>query len=167
MNKKAVSGVVVTVIMVSLVLVAISIVWGVINNLIETNLAKTEACFNIFEKINLNRKNICYDLATKEFFVSVNVKDIDVEGILVSISGDQKTKSFKIDNTKITDVKNLNDASYGAVELEIPGQNSGLTYIVDISSSGYDITPDSVEIAPIINKNQCDKSDSMKTINEC
>ena len=53
-NKRGLSTVVTTLIIVLLVLVAIGIIWGVVNNLVQENLEGAGSCYDMFDKVGLN-----------------------------------------------------------------------------------------------------------------
>lgn len=159
-NKKGVSEVIVTVIMIALVLAAGVIVWGVVNNLVRNQLGGAESCFGIFEKITLDNLYTCYDGDSDEIHFSINIGDIEVEKVIVGISGEGVKKSYTIPGN-YSDVKEYG-GTYGE-DLELPGQNGGLTYI----ASGFTSAPDRIQIAPVIDGKQCEISDSLSEIDDC
>ncbi len=162
MNKKGISGVVATVIMIALVLAAVAIVWGVVTNLIEDQLEESENCFNIFDKISLNSAYTCYNTSNNKLLFSVSVGDIKVNKILVSISGQGTTKSYTLASEEQT-ITGLTMYPGGESEIIMPEQNAGLTYI----SSEFPSTPDSIRISPIIGETQCGVTDSISHIESC
>ncbi len=92
---------------------------------------------------------------------SINVKDIEIQDILILIAGYTISKSFRITSEaqEIIDLRNYDDTS----EVNVPGENSGKTYIAEAITS----KPTSVEIAPVINGNFCDVSDILSNIYIC
>jgi flagellin-like protein len=161
-NKKAVSGIITTVILIALTLAIIGIIWVVINNLVKEQITSTESCFEVFDKVKLNEMYTCWNSSAPGLQFSISLEDIDVDEILVAISSRGATSSFRISNipTNISNVKNYPDYTE---EIKLPGKNSGLTYF----HSGVSSSPDSIEIAPVINGEQCGISSSLYTIENC
>jgi len=165
LNRKAISGVIAAVILIALTVGIISIVWVVVNNLVTTELEGAQSCFGVFEKVTINNQYTCYDSSSNMFQFSISVGDLEAEEVLVSISGEGQSKSFKITNTAsiIDNVLNYT----GGQSIILPKTNSGLTYVYDLTAGGFSSSPDKVEIAPIINKKQCGVSDSLSDIENC
>ena len=163
-NKKGISTVIATVIMITLVLVIIGVIWVSINTLISKEIKTTESCFGNFGKVTLDKRYTCLNSSSNELQFSINIGDITVDRVLVSISSLSGSKSLEISNTTMNNVKMYNGVYGGLVE--VPEKNAGLTYVVDISGLGIS-TPDSISIAPIISEIQCGVSDSLFEISKC
>lgn len=163
-RKKGLSTVVVSVIMIALVITAIVIVWGVVNNLIKGKMTSSEACFGNFGKVNINSQYTCYDTSGDPdvFQFSIEIGDIDVEKVIVSISGAAAVKSYTIPGT-YSDVKNYGTGGTYGEGLTLPEKNGGLTYITNF----FIEQPDSIKIAPVINGQQCEVSDTLSEIESC
>lgn len=164
-NKKAISGVIAAVILIGLTIAIVSIVWVVVNNLVTTELEGAQSCFGVFEKVTINNQYTCYDSSSIKFQFSINIGEIELDGVLVSISGGGITKSFKITNNATT-IENVLDYT-GSPLIKLPEINSGLTYVYDLTAGGFSSSPDKLQIAPIVNKKQCGVSDSLSDIENC
>jgi len=156
--KKGVSAVVTTVILVVLVLVLVSVVWGVVNNLVTENLESSSSCFGNFEKVEIEGKYTYYDENTDEFQFSVSMKDIDIEELVIVISTKTGTKSYTL--TKEEQIIEGLETYPDIITSKVPDKNSGVTYI----ASGFAEKPDSIKVAPVINGQQCEASDSLAQI---
>jgi len=156
--KKGVSAVVTTVILVVLVLVLISVVWGVVNNLVTENLESSSSCFGNFEKVEIEGKYTYYDENTDEFQFSLSVKDIEVDKLVVVVSNKAGTKSYTL--TKEEQIIPGLETYPNIPTVKIPDKNSGLIYL----ASGFIEKPDSIKVAPVINGQQCEASDSIVQI---
>lgn len=165
-NKKGVAPIVATIILIALVMVIVASVWAIVNNLVKDKIEESEACFGILEKVNLNSRYTCYDSDSNEFWFSINIGDIDVDEVLVGISAEGNSISFKINNTP-SEIDNLVTYPDRSLDLILPSKNAGLTYILDITGAGFSETPNSISIAPIIKDIQCGVSDSMHGIDRC
>ncbi len=165
-NKKGVAPIVATVILIALVMVIVVAVWVVVNNLVKSGLEESEACFGILEKVSLNSRYTCYDSGSNEFWFSISIDDIDVDEILVGISAEGNSISFKISKTS-SEIDNLVMYPTRSSGIILPSKNAGLTYIFNIAGAGFSETPNSISIAPIIAGIQCGVSDSMHGIDRC
>ncbi|MCX6749762.1 MAG: hypothetical protein NTW17_03415 [Candidatus Pacearchaeota archaeon] len=159
-NRRGISGIVETVIMIALAVALVSIVWFVVNNLVTGRLGEAEACFGVFEKVTINSKYTCYNYSGDELQFSITRDDIDnVDDILVSIANESSTTSFKIEEDSPNELSYL-DRTFPA---HIPGKNSGRTYIY----SGISEVPDSLEIALIINGKMCEGPNPISQFDNC
>ena len=163
MKNKGLSEVVSTVIMIGLVLLAVTIMWSAVNFLIQGKIDDSKSCFGSFEKVTLEKKYTCVDDVTKAQFL-INIGDVDVDEVLVSITGEEGTSMFKISNEDKEidggDLAYLNGVPPQQVKL--PSKNSGKTYVYYFGSE-----PTSVQIAPIIDGTQCDVSDAVSNLDDC
>jgi flagellin-like protein len=95
-NKRGMSEVVSTVIMIALVMVAAGIIWGVISSMIGDTTEKSQACFGNYEKVTLYGEGTCYDDLEDRLSVYIDVKDIEVSKIIISVHTESETKTFEI-----------------------------------------------------------------------
>lgn len=164
-QRKGLSTVVATVIMIALVMAAIAIVWGVVANLIEEELEGADSCINVFDKVEINGRYTCYDPVNSNFQFSLILRDIDVDEVLFAISDLGSTETFKISNSpdSVSGVSNYPSPT-GLIVL--PKKNGGSTYIYDLSLVGFS-EPDLFEISPVIDGKQCGVSSSLTDIPDC
>jgi len=161
-NKRGLSTVVSIMILVLLVITLISIIWVMVNNLVEEELEEAGTCFGIFEELTINNKFTCYNSSSNEVHFSLNIGEIDIDKVLVSVSNNvDGSQVFEISNV-LSDITNLRSYSSGK-EVKLPGKNSGRTYIV----SNFFSEPDSIRVAPVIGTTTCEVSDSLYEINDC
>lgn len=167
-NKKAVSGVVTVVIMIALVMLTTLIIWGTIRTIVNDETEHSASCIESYKTTKLNSKYTCYDSANDELKFSIQVNDPAPEEILVSVTGETGAKTITLTSTGTDmDLNLIKEAgkNYGNA-VKAPLKNSGTTYIVKGLSliSGR---PEVIQIAPKINKKQCEISDSILGIEEC
>jgi FlaG/FlaF family flagellin (archaellin) len=164
-NKRGLSAVIATLILIALTMTVVLVVWGVVVPLVKEQLEETESCFGVFEKVIIDSMYTCYNFSSNRFQFSINIKDVDVDEVVVSISGEGATKSFKITNEQqtIPGLANYGSTGFGTDWIKLPEKNAGLTYI----ASGFPDKPDFIQIAPVINGKQCDVSDSLSNIDNC
>ncbi len=161
-NKRGLSGVITAVILIALVMVAGVIVWVVVRNIVQGELGGVESCFGAYGKVIIDNKYTCYNSSSEQFQFSVNIGDIDVNSVLVSISGGGATKSYTIKNIN-EPISGLGPYPSGSGNVTLPGKNSGLTYI----ENTFTTIPDLIQVAPIIGGKQCEVSDSLSEIDDC
>jgi flagellin-like protein len=159
-KKRGVSEVVTTVIMIGLVLVAASIIWGVASSMIQRNVQQSENCAGIYDKVVIYKRATCYNEASDEFFFFVETKDINVTKLIVSISGDTYSQSIEIPSGGYSFIKEVEE-SYGDALRQI-GSNDGQRYVFDVST-----IPKMITVAPVVKGTQCPISDTVKNIGNC
>lgn len=164
-RKKGVSGLIVTVVMIALVLVLVGLIWSTINSLVRGQVRSTQSCFGNYGKISLNAQYTCWDNVNSVLQFSINLADINVDSLVVSISSVAGGKSFYINVTEstIANLANYGSDGFGTDLIKLPGRNEGKTYLTNYATT----KPDYITIAPIINKQQCEVSDIIRTIENC
>ena len=165
-NKKGLSAIVATLILVALVMVIVAIVWSVVNNIVKGGVEESEACFGVFEKVSLNPRYTCYNSSSGEFRFSISIGDINVDEVLVGISAEGSSVTFKISKTA-SEINNLVMYPSESSNITLPSKNAGLTYVLNMSGAGFSEAPDSISIAPVIKNIQCSESDSINEIESC
>ena len=93
---------------------------------------------------------------------SVNVGDVDLESVIVSISGSWGSKSYNLNGTA-SNISGLYNYPSRSTSISMPGKNSGYTYIAtDIPGQ-----PDWIKIAPVVNGKQCEVADTINSPEDC
>ena len=129
MEKKGLSGIIVVVLLIVLTMAAITIFWTTTRGVIEDNIDKSESCFNIFDKVYLETRFTCYDEANNELKFYIGLRDIEVDSVVVFVTGDLGAKSFKIPDE--TDVEYVSLVSGEENEI-LPEENAGLVYKINL-----------------------------------
>ncbi|MBU0958964.1 MAG: hypothetical protein KKB31_03385 [Nanoarchaeota archaeon] len=167
-NKRGLSGVVTALMLILLALVLVGIVWAVISNLVEEKLQGSESCIDTFEKVTLGNSFTCYNATSKLSQISLNIADISVDSVIISFAKGGTTKSIELTNT---DKIIPNFGPYGGVlgvNVKLPGENGGLTYIFNGTAEGFDVGPlGAIEVRPVVSGNQCDTTDTIQGIDLC
>ncbi len=163
-NKKGISAIVSTVILLLLVVAGITIVWVVVTNLVTEELGSSQSCIDVLDKVKINNDYLCYNstLGREHLQLSLLIKDIELDGLLVGISFDGGYKTFTMNSTaqQIPNVVNYTD---NGTYIKIPEKNSGKSYRI----FGIYKKPNSVEIVPIIGTDQCDIGEKIYAIDDC
>ena len=167
LNKKAVSGVVVMVVMIALVISISAIVFTTTKKTVEEKIKKSEACGpDIIDKLSINSEYVCYDSATNEIVFSINREDIELDKLIIAI--ETETDVTQIDLKEIEEkIDNLYPYDKGRTlkgnKVMLPTKNSGRTYI----ATGFDKEVIGIKIIPVINEEQCEVADSLYEITPC
>lgn len=161
-NKKALSQVVSTVVLIMLTIAIVAGIWATIQGLVEGRLEKTGSCYGTFEKILINDDYTCYDSSNSRMQISISLKDVEIDSLLVGVSMETSSETFTLTNKTVTLDKVTNYPSNSS-GVSLPSQEGGKTYYLN----GINSIPEKVEIAPKINDNQCDIADSYSDIMPC
>ncbi len=171
MKKKGVSGIIVTMILIMITMAAVIIVWMVVNNLIKKETEKAESCFGIFEKVTIDNKYTCYNYSSHEIQFSINIADVEVNQILVSLSAISGAKNLIIkSDAEIINNLRYYSGSYNS-PVKLPDKDGGTTYVFNWTNAIYPGSERNsvhrIKIAPMINQRQCEPSYSITEIVNC
>ena len=149
--------------MIGLVLAATVVIWGVVSNILNSNIKSTESCFGNYNKVTLERRYTCFDGASGRTRFALNIGDVEIDEVLVSVSNNVGSESFKLTNDEqiISGVSYFSGANPENVKL--PSKNGGKTYNYTWSQG----IATSIKIAPIIDGTQCEISDAINDIDDC
>ena len=163
--KTGLSGVITAVIMIALVMAAAVIVWGVVNKTIKGQMKTTESCFGNYNKVAFNSIYVCYDPTADTFQFSLDIGDIEVDSVIVSVASAGSTNGYTLTNTNqtINNLANYGSTGFGTDLIKLPGKNAGKTYVIN----GTTEKPDLIKIAIVIDGQQCDVSDTLSNIEAC
>ena len=84
-NKKAISAVVATVLIILITVAAVTIIWAAIIPMINDQLNKGTVCLDAMSALTIKGEYTCYDGADLHLQVSYGSKDVNLEGIQVLI----------------------------------------------------------------------------------
>ncbi len=159
LNRRAVSGVVVMVVMIALVISISAIVFTLTKKTVEEKIKKSEACGpDIIGKLSINSKYVCYGSNKNNVTFSINREDIELDKLIVAIETETEIVPFELTNEPNNDL--IPFSSGGSTSL--PAKNSGRTYIGNIDGEVIGI-----QIIPVINGEQCEIADSLNEIPPC
>ncbi|MEK6827062.1 MAG: hypothetical protein AABX99_01090 [Nanoarchaeota archaeon] len=164
-DKRALSTIVVTLILIVLSLVAVGIVWGFISNIINKQISSSQSCFGNYDKIKLDGQYTCYEISGTNYDLrfSLYMGDVKVDKVIISVSSAGTSNSYAITNTA-QNIVGLAPYPMGTSNSVIlPVKNAGLTY----KATGFTSKIDSIKIAAVIDGTQCDVSDTLTQIEDC
>lgn len=161
-GKKGVSAIVGTVLILLIVVVTGSIVWAVVNQIVQSNIDKGASCFGVFDQVSLDNDYSCYNSTSNKMQFSVKIGNIEIDSLLVSVTFAGSSESAVLNSTlqTLANVKIYPDSSEG---VKMPSKNSGRTYFF----TGITTLPSSISIVPTINGQQCDGTSTLSNIDDC
>jgi flagellin-like protein len=160
--KKGLSTIVTTIMIIAMVLVAGVIIFTLVRNVAEDNLGKTEACYNLYEKISLNDDYTCYNSTGNYTQFSLNRKELTLDSLRISIDSEIKSEVFLL-TEKVETIDGLNNYPDNNTGVSLPGNSSGLTYI----ANGFTVMPSLIQISPVRGGVNCEVVDEISTFVEC
>jgi len=151
MQKKAVSNLVATVLLILIAVAAIGIIWSAVMPMINKATQYGQSCTNARMQINSESGYTCYN-ASGVVLVDIvrGADDFVPSGIQLIVAGGGQSNVFKVvNNQATTDVVMLG----GATSLQIPGTNQEKTFVI---TSGLTTTSE-VAVAPIVKVGNTEK----------
>jgi len=164
-NKKGLSIVVATILMISLTLVATGIVWTITQEFVDKETTGAKECFDAFDKLTVGNQYSCYDADAEELKFSIEVGRLNITRAMIQISSSTNSTKFEL-NDSASYVEHLTNYD-GTESVSLPRENSGDTYSFASGAAGFLLPPETIRIAPIIGKNQCDVSDTILNFTAC
>lgn len=164
-NRRGLSTVVTTLIIVSVSMAAVVLIWGVINNMIKGEIKSSESCFGNYDKVKINGQYTCYVIEGVNDYslrFSIMVGDIKLEKVVVAVGSEGTIKSYSITNSSQI-IEGLSEYPSGLTSIIMPEKNAGKTYL----ATGFPGMIDSIQLAPVIGGTQCEISDAVYQIEQC
>jgi len=163
-NKRALSAVVTTLILVGISIAGIALVWTSTRGVINKQIKSSEACYGVEEKVSFNSKGVCYEKHGQDYYVrfQVDVKDIELQKLIISVTSNSEQQGYTLTNeTQI--IEGLVRYPTSSADLIVPGINKGFSY----EAGPFEEIIDNIEIIPVINDYQCGIADSISGIESC
>lgn len=145
-NKKGISAVVATVLIILITVAAVTIIWAAIIPMINHQINSGTTCLDAVSQVGLvtDKGYTCYNESTKTVSIQVShgAKDFALADLQVLVSAGGDTTSFTKDNF----ISGANT---------LPGVNEDKVIKINVSNMAG--TPDSVSIAPIVSVGQTEE----------
>ncbi len=161
-NKKGISAIVATVLIILITVAAVTIIWAAIIPMISNQLDKGTVCLDAVSQVQLvDAGYTCKGTNNISLQIKHGAKDFKLADIQVLVSAGGSTQSFSLVNATTTLVPT-------DTIIALPGPNEEKHYVIDTTSIAGDV--DKVQIAPIVGigniEESCDIS-ATKTLVEC
>jgi hypothetical protein len=163
-NRKGLSTIVVTLLLIVLSIAAVGLVWTFISSMVKGQIKNSEACYGNYEKIKINGEYTCYEQSGSNYYLrfAIGLADVRPEKLIVAISSAGETKSYTITNVTSTTTGLVRYPS-NSTSVALPEKNGGFTY----KTGAFAGPITSMKIAPVMNGVQCDVSDSITEFVNC
>ena len=163
-NKKALSVIVTTFLLIVISLVAVGLLGVFVNNLVKNQIGNNEACYGNYNKVEINYKYTCYEYVSSSNYnirFSLSIGDIDVDKVLVGVSSASTSKSYEI--TKVAQLISGLTPYPSGTSVVLPNRDSGSSYL----GTGFADPIEEIRIIPVIDGTQCEISDTLTQIENC
>ena len=155
-NRKAVSQVVGTVMLIAITIMAVAIIASIIIPLVRDSLEGGASCFELRDHLEVrsSKRYSCYNGSADETRVMIkrNFNNVSIEGIVVGLEDGGRMDSFEINGKANSNVKMLN-SSGGEENARLLGPGEAKTYIFE----GY--SSKAVSVAVKTSGRTCDEQD--------
>lgn len=163
-SKKALSNIIASVIMILLVVIAMILVGTFVTNLIQDRITESGSCLDTLDQVLIKDSQTCYSPSLNELKVFIEVKDIEINEILISVADESTAIPFTIKSEPST-IPSVENYSRGNL-VSIPPKKSGLAYYFNLTELELS-KPTSVKVVPIINGKSCSETDQITSIPLC
>ncbi len=162
-NKKGISAIVATVLIILITVAAVTIIWAAIIPMINNQLGKGTVCMDAVSQISLlDNGYTCKNANNVSIQIKHGAKDFDLADVQVLVSSGGSTTSFSLINSTTTLSPSAMDST------KLPGANEEKVYIINTAGISGQISK--VAIAPVIvvgnAHDTCDVS-ATKALKEC
>ncbi len=162
-NKKAVSAIIATVLLILLATVLVFIITGFVVPFVKNQLGESD-CLETVGKLEISdTKYTCYKNVSKIMNVQIHRGDVDLDAIKIVVGG-ASSKTYTIKNNNVeANVEMYNVNGSGNTTLVLPEKNGEVTYTIkQVDSVEF------VSVIPVIKGDKvCEESDSLAFINQC
>ena len=175
MNKKGVSAVVATVILIVVTIMAASIIWVMVQNLIDRQTHQSESCLMSFKEMKIDPKYTCYDSPNSKLVFLLDrtsernqTQSERFEAVQIEIVGENSTFAFTIlnNNSIVGDFLKNAENTENVITPDFNSAKKYFFYPLRVSNQSIGKIK-SIAIAPIIASQKCAVIDSLNQIPEC
>lgn len=154
-NKKAVSALVATVLLILITVAAVGIIWGAIMPMLNSAMEMGQACLNARLTIDTTSGYTCYDTIENEVMIMVGrgAEEFELAGMSIIISGGGQSRTFQFkEGSAVGGVKMID----GTTTIQIPSTNEERTYLLDIGTNLTSV--EEAKVAPIARVGKTDRT---------
>ena len=150
--------------MILIVVTSMILVGTFVTNLLNERIESSQNCLDTMDNIIIGNEQTCYNATAKELKIFMEIKDIEIDEVLVSISDGEQANTISITSQEQTldYIKNRLRTD----PIILPSKKSGLAYYVNVSLLGLS-TPREIKLVPVIDKKSCEVVDQITSIPSC
>ena len=160
-NRKGISALVATVLLVLITIAAVGIIWGAVMPMIKGNIEKSQKCYDLALEIK-QAGNTCYHLYDETLDVQVGrgEKVADLNDLAIQVGYQGTSKSVRISDSTLVIYNNGT----------IPGPNEDVKYTINVTALGLGGV-DYATVAAVLKignvESVCSTATSQVAIDEC
>jgi len=169
-NKKGVSGIVTTVLLILVGITAVALIVAFLIPFIRGNLDESRECFNVLGKAEVVvGANTCYDAADESVRVRISrtySDEVGVQGFAVVLGNEGRSKRYDVvGGTNSSLIKELG-GNYSDT-LALPREGEQRTHVFDVSSDFSGEAVSAVELSPVLEDGGICTGATPVTLPEC
>jgi len=158
-NKKGVSAVIATLLLVVITIIATLMVWQFVKKQIIDKNIEESSCFEYRDYVRISDSvNTCYNDTNTKIQIERSLEDKNIDGIALTISSGDTQKSYQLKNNTQVDGVTMNS---GSKTIILPVAGEAKTYVFNIPKGNL------ASITVIINGKACDQIRQSSNIDPC
>jgi len=128
-EKKGISPVVATILLVLITFMAIGIIWAFIKPMVEDSLEEGGSCFKLRDNAEVvDSEFTCNSLSNTKLMIRRSFEEVEINGFIVSITFGASSETYKLENgTETAGVKMFNEN----LKIKIPQPGGSETYVFE------------------------------------
>lgn len=163
-NKRGISALVATVLLVLITIAAVGLIWGAILPIVQKGLGQSRAC-SLETRLIIDKSEgwTCFDAKASDVLVMIErpMTDFELSGIVVQISGGGQKVTATIRDGRwegsVNNVSMKNETGWTQI-LELPGKGEARTYNISVNFNATQ-----VGVAPIVKQGPSEVTCSIVT----
>jgi len=148
-NKKGISTLVATVLLVVITIAAVGIVYVTVMPLIREGVQSSATCSSVGLEVKTYTGYTCYSDTEVKIQVGRSAEEATLKSIQLQINGQGISKNFVVNGTADPMIRQSNALSYNT-PLTLPGKNEVMTYVILRTAPGMPTSFDTVSAAPVV-----------------
>jgi len=162
MNRRGISTVIATVLILALTIMLVVVVYSVSRTLVDDKLNEAGSCAEIFNKVSIERYYTCYDSGSEELKIGVSVGDVELSKILIHIGLESNSISKEI-TINSQEIVGLSEVGGATSNVSLPTKGQAKVYIL----SGVTSAPKFIRLVPVVKEKQCEVADQIFDVQDC
>ncbi len=159
-DKRGISPVVATILLILITIAAVVLIAGFLITWVKESLPQVN-CVDVLGMVKIveDKQYTCSGSNLAKVMIEVGYADVEVNGLVIVLSGGGESKRFEIINgTKTADLPGV---SSGDIDIEVPEQGETRTYTFNLLETGIDFGVEKAEAALIVGKDKICESVEM------
>jgi len=162
-DKRAISAVITTILLVLIAIVAVLIVYSFVIPMIKEGLGKGKSCFDLIDQVSINLDSgyTCYEDSETDVMIDLGFEEnAEIAGLIFSIKKEGSAWRYELSNNTESDPVGVRMCGKTVGKLEIPNPGEARTYV--FPKGGIKL----VEVAVVLSNGEVCQSISA-TLDKC